>query len=226
MANFPGSPRIAHGGFVTVDPRSFAPARIIPFQYNPETLSRTLSPGASLSASGTSGATGIAAAGGISLDPVAVGGPQGSGTGPADPGTNPAQFIRFSLLLDAAEQLQFPEQNQVTVRYGVYPVLSAIEDLLYPPQSSSNSLTLFIWGAQRILPVRFLQLQIVEQMFDPSLNPIRAEIQVTLQVLTEADFPKGSPFGKYWEDYRSHLQLLAGLFLNGSLSDLGLGGQP
>ena len=42
---------MVHGGFVTVDAHSLRPARIIPFQYNPETLSRTLSPGASSSAS-------------------------------------------------------------------------------------------------------------------------------------------------------------------------------
>ena len=220
---------MVHGGFVTVDAHSLRPARIIPFQYNPETLSRTLSPGASSSASTTSGSTGpsgIAEAGGTTLRPVGIAGEPGTGTGPADPGTIPGQFIRFSLLLDATDQLQFPDQNQGAVRHGVYPLLSAIEDLLYPPQSSTNSLTLFVWGTNRVLPVRFLELQIVEQMFDPSLNPIRAEIRVTLQVLTDADFPKGSPFGKYWEDYLSHLQLLASLFPNGSLSDLGLAGQP
>ena len=141
---------------------------------------------------------------------------------PAGQGTNPAQGITFSLLLDATDQLQFPDQNRVAVRYGVYPSLSAIEDLLYPPQSLTDSLTLFVWGANRVLPVRFLQLQIVEQMFDPSLNPMRVEIQVALQVLTDADFPKGSPFRKHWDDYLAHLQLLANVFHTGSLSDLGL----
>lgn len=46
------------------------------------------------------------------------------------------------------------------------------------------------------------------------------------KVLTDADFTEDWPFGKYWEDYLSHLQLLAGLFLSGSLSELGLAGQP
>ena len=234
MSNFPGSPRIVHGGFVAVDARSLQPTRVIPFQYNPETLSRTLSPGASSSPSTTPGSTGpsgIAGVGslGTALGPVGVLGTvlgAGAGQTPADLATNPAQLITFSLLLDAAEQLQFPEQNPLAVRYGVYPLLSAIEALFYPPQSSADSLTLFAWGANRILPVRLLQLQIVEQIFDPSLNPVRVQIQVTLQVLTDADFPKNSPFRKYWEDYLSHLQSLAALFLNGSLSDLGLTSLP
>lgn len=85
---------------------------------------------------------------------------------------------------------------------------------------------MFVWGANRILPVRFLQLQIVEKMFDPSLNPIRIEIQVALQVLTDADFPKSSPFRKYWDDYLNHLPFLAGLFPNGSLGDLGITTRP
>lgn len=190
MANFPGSPQLVHGGFISIDPRSLKPPRIIRFQYNPETLSRTLVPGAGASA-------------GI-----------------------PTQLITFSLLLDATDQLEFPDQNPLAVRYGVYPLMSAIEALLYPPQSSGESLTLFVSGSNRILPVRLAQLQIVERMSDPSLNPIRVEIQVTLLVRTDADFPKGSPFRKYWDDYLSQLLGLADLTPNASLSDLGLTNPP
>jgi len=154
MPNFPLSPRIAHGGFVTVDPHSLKPPRIIPFQYNPETLSRTLSPGAS-SAAGSTGPSGTTGLGSLGSGPGTLGGQLGTVTvpTPTGQGTNPAQFITFSLLLDATDQLQFPDQNPVAVRYGVYPLLSAIEDLLYPPQSSTHSLTLFVWGAASREPV-------------------------------------------------------------------------
>jgi hypothetical protein len=230
MTNLPGSPRIVHGGFVIIGPHSLQPARIIPFQYNPETLSRTLSPGAPATSgsTGPSGTAGVASLG-TALGPVAALGTL-LGTGAeqpsADRGTVPAQLIEFSLALDATDQLQFPAQNRVAVQYGVYPLLSAIEDLLYLPQSSPNTLTLFVWGANRVLPVRFLRLQITEQMFDPALNPIQVGVQVTLQVLSDADFPKNSPFRKYWEEYLSHLETLAALFPNGSLSDLGLTSLP
>lgn len=216
-----------------MDPHSLQPARIIPCQYNPETLSRTLSLTASSSAStapGSAGPSGIAGAGslGVGLGPIGVLGQvlgTGAGQTPAS-ATIPAQLLTFSLFLDATDQLQFPDQNPLALRYGVYPLLSAIEALLYPPLSLPDSLTLWVWGNNRILPVRLLQLQILEQMFDPSLNPIRVEIQVTLLVRSDSDFLKDSPFRKYWEDYLSHLQALAGLFPNGSLSDLGLTGLP
>jgi len=227
MTNSPGSPRIVHGGFVTIDPHSLQPARIIPFQYNPETLSRTLSPATSGSA-GPSETAGLGSLG-TALGPVGAPGTllgTGAGQPSSDRGAVPAQLIKFSLVLDATDQLQFPAQNRTAVQYGVYPLLSAIEDLLYLPQASPSPLTLFVWGVNRVLPVRVLQLQITEQMFDPSLNPIHVGVQVTLQVLTDADFPKNSPFRKYWEDYRRHLETLAALFLNGSLSDLGLTGLP
>jgi hypothetical protein len=234
MANFPESPRLVHGGFVCLDPQSLKPARIVAFQYNPETLSRTLVLGAAASvgiAPGSTAASGILGAGplgpGLNAGGL-LGGLLGSAAGQtsAHPGAIPAQFITFSLLFDATDQLQFPDQNPNAARYGVYPLLSAIEALLYPPHSSSDSLTLFVWGSDRILPVRLSQLQIVEQMFDPSLNPIRVEIQVTLVVRTDADFPKGSPFRKYWEDYLNHSPILAGLSPNASLGDLGLTNLP
>lgn len=63
-------------------------------------------------------------------------------------------------------------------------------------------------------------------MFDSSLNPLRVEIQATLVVRTDADFPRGSSFRKYWEDYLSHLLVLADLTPNASLGDLGLTNLP
>ena len=42
MGAFPGAPRLVKGGIVLVDAASGAVQRIILFQYNPDTLSRTL----------------------------------------------------------------------------------------------------------------------------------------------------------------------------------------
>lgn len=47
--------------------------------------------------------------------------------------------------------------------------------------------TLFIWGAGRIVPVRVTDLTITEQLYDTALNPTHAEAQVTLRVLTPAE---------------------------------------
>ena len=42
MSSFPGSPKLVKAGLVLVDPVSGAVLRVIPLQYNPETLTRTL----------------------------------------------------------------------------------------------------------------------------------------------------------------------------------------
>ena len=42
MSGFPNSPRLIKGGIVLVDPDSGAVQKIIVLQYNPDTLTRTL----------------------------------------------------------------------------------------------------------------------------------------------------------------------------------------
>ena len=43
---------------------------------------------------------------------------------------------------------------------------------------------LFVWGAYRIVPVRVIALTITERLYDEVLNPIHAEAQLRLRVLT------------------------------------------
>ena len=43
---------------------------------------------------------------------------------------------------------------------------------------------LFVWGAQRIVPVRVTALSTNETLYDSSSNPIHAEVTITLRVLT------------------------------------------
>ena len=43
---------------------------------------------------------------------------------------------------------------------------------------------LFVWGLQRIVPVRVTALAITEKLYDPLLNPTHADVQITLRVLT------------------------------------------
>ena len=52
--------------------------------------------------------------------------------------------------------------------------------------------TLFIWGAERIVPVRVTGLTITEKLYDSALNPTHAEAQVTLRVLTPAELVAAS----------------------------------
>ncbi|WP_372530473.1 hypothetical protein AB8810_23815 [Xanthomonas sp. NCPPB 3005] len=43
---------------------------------------------------------------------------------------------------------------------------------------------LFIWGPSRVLPVRIKSMTITEQKFDAFLNPVQAEVQIGLEVIT------------------------------------------
>jgi hypothetical protein len=105
---------------------------------------------------------------------------------------------------------------------GIYSRLAALEMLLYPagpPRSGLTGavtaavvsalsgaatgptrqipqsvlpVTLFIWGPGRIVPVRVTDLTITEQLYDAALNPIHAEAQLTLRVLTPAELVAAS----------------------------------
>ena len=49
---------------------------------------------------------------------------------------------------------------------------------------------LFVWGPQRIVPVRITSLAITEKLYDASLNPTHADAQITLRVLTPEEIQK------------------------------------
>lgn len=149
------------------------------FQFNPETISRTPS---------------------LVLPP-----PPSDGSGRIngmDQPVEPSESISFSLRVDATDQLVL-EGNPVAATRGIHPTLAALELLMVPKSSLSINLVklsgkksasqlppdklptvLFFWGTFRILPVTITSLSINETEFDVLLNPVRAEITVSLQVLT------------------------------------------
>jgi hypothetical protein len=127
----------------------------------------------------------------------------GSGKRPASPQPDePSQTISFSLRIDATDQLA--QSNPIAAASGILPTLSAIELLMVPKSSLSIDLSslsgskskphqhppqklptvLFFWGPFRILPVSITTLSITETEYDVLLNPIRAEVSVSLHVLT------------------------------------------
>ena len=52
---------------------------------------------------------------------------------------------------------------------------------------STVPVALFVWGAYRIVPVRVTGLTITEKLYDEALNPVYAEVQLRLRVLTPAE---------------------------------------
>jgi hypothetical protein len=181
---------------------SFTPTFLVPmpnvtvFQYNPETLTHTWNQpdrGASAAAPGTEAG-----------NPLAV---------PGMPGEDFSLTVIFDASQDIADNV--PISAQLAEVSGFYTRLAALEMLLYPVTggamsqllgqasaalglggSSSTTRTvpdstvpvvLFVWGPFRIVPVRVTGLTITEKLYDQLLNPIHAEVQLKLRVLTPAE---------------------------------------
>lgn len=183
MSSFPGSPRLLKGAIVGID--IFNPiASVIVFQYNPETMTRTLQ---------------AQAAGGEGVDKFEVLRLKGA----------PTETIKIDVEIDATDQLEKAEST--ATKMGVYPQLSALEMLIYPKSrvviantalliagsieiiQPMAPLTLFIWGPKRVLPVRLTDFSITEEAYDVNLNPIQAKVSLGLQVLSYNDLPVMHP---------------------------------
>jgi hypothetical protein len=134
-------------------------------------------------------------------------------------GSPPRETVNFSFALDATDKLQ--AGDALIQQTGLLPFISTLELLLYP---AANTLTVWVSGERRIVPVLITQMQILEQAFDAALNPIRAEVSVALQVLKDADFAPGSHGRALWDAHFATLQQLANSMGNATLGTLGLKG--
>jgi hypothetical protein len=175
-------PRLLKGALVALDPLKPL-ASVIVFQYNPDTMTRRLS--AREHVGGGEGAK---------PEVLRLAGP-------------PKETITLSIEFDAEDQVT----DSVAFALGVYPALSALELLLYPASSSviandvlaqfgnieiippEAPMTLFVWGAQRVLPVHLTDFSITEQAYDTLLNPVQAKVDLTLTVLSTADLKNTDP---------------------------------
>ena len=133
----------------------------------------------------------------------------------ADGMGEPREQVSFVVMLEAT-----PESTDAN---GIYPLLSALELLLYVTGAPPPVL-LFVWGSRRVLPVRVTELHVTEQLFDDVLTPTRAELAVTLQILKKADLAAGTFGLQQWEAHLAIMQQLASTLPIAPLSDLGLGG--
>lgn len=178
MSSFPGSPRLLKGALIGVDPLNPLGAVVV-FQYNPDTMTRKLEPRA-----------------------VAAEGDRGEAfrlTGA------PKETITLSIEIDATDQLE--QANPLALASGIYPTLAALEIMLYPKSAvvlinsalsvagtievipAESPMILFVWGPQRVLPVRVTSFSITEEAHDQLLNPIRAKVELSLAVLSYQDLP-------------------------------------
>jgi hypothetical protein len=218
MSTFPRSPQIVRGGIALLDPDTGVVTRLISFQYNPETLTRTLQ----------------------------MQGPQGEGDrfetfrfkGP------PVETIKLEAEIDASDQLEFPAQNKNAVSNGIQPQLTALEMILYPASGqlqqasqlaaagtmeifpATGPLPLFIWSRNRVVPVRITEFSITEESFDSALNPTRAKVSLGMRVLTISDVDFSSKAGSLAMIHHQRKEQLSNLLPSATLARFGLQNLP
>jgi hypothetical protein len=177
MSGFPRSPRLLKGGIALLDPTSGMVQRIVPLQYNPDTISRTLQ----VQDMGESGNR---------ADVLRLKGPA-------------IETITIEAEIDLTDQMERGDRAASDV--GLQPQLAALEIIVQPTsqQLRSNNaladagtleivpmetaLAVFIWSKTRVMPVKITEFSITEEAFDPSLNPIRAKVNLSLRVLSVGD---------------------------------------
>ena len=176
MTTFPGSPRLQKGALIGMDPLKPL-SSVVVFQYNPDTLTRTIMPQAS-----------------------GEGADKGEALRLKSP---PQETIKLEIEIDATDQLE--QAKATATSMGIYPALASLEMMLYPQSAvvianevllnlgiievipPEAPLTVLVWGSKRVVPVRLTDLSITEEAFDPNLNPIRAKASLGLRVLTYQD---------------------------------------
>jgi hypothetical protein len=216
MTSFPGSPRVLKGGIVLVDPMSgkVLPNGVIVLQYNPDTLSRTLK-----------------------IKGMEEGADRSEALRLKGP---PVETFKIDAEIDATDQLEFPDQNPNTLENGIFPQLAALEILVYPTSTQLQSnfnlvqqgtleivpmetpLSLFVWSANRVMPVRLTDLSVTEDAFDPRLNPIRAKVSLGMRVLSIDDVNFTDKGGSLYMVYQRRKEALAQLNQSGALGTLGI----
>jgi hypothetical protein len=217
--SFPRSPRVLKGGLVLVDPVSSRILRVIVMQYNPETITRTLTPQA------------VSGDGQDRSQALRIKGPA-------------VETFKLDAAIDATDQLEFPDQNARAVELGIHPQLASIEMLVQPSTGrliANNTLSqagtleiapvetplsVFVWSKNRIVPVRITDLSITEEAFDPMLNPTRAKVSLGMRVLTINDLGFDHRGGGVFMAYLQAKEQLSQQVRPSSLSELGIGRIP
>jgi hypothetical protein len=182
------SPKLQKGALVQLVEGLGPPLpNIIPFQYNPESMTRELTP----------------------WNPFDSGDGKRSTIAPQSQPYDPEENLSLVLELDASDDLG--DKALVPSKFGVADRIAALEKLLLPentplgaavaaissllgggskdpPKRPSVAVTLFVWGLGRILPVRITKFSVEEQHFLPSLFPTHAKVTLSMQVVTPDAF--------------------------------------
>lgn len=202
MTSFPGAPQVLTGGFVVMDAEGKTVERVVPFQYNPDGLTRALSP------------RGAKTEMGDRLEGLRLTG-------------MPVETLKLDAELDATDRLERPLSNKDAVENGLASDLAALEVLVAPRVADvaqaqalagvgtleilplPSPLILLVLGRNRLLPVRITDFSIIEEAFDQRLNPIRARVSFGLRVLSTDDLAWGSKGAELFRAAQSRREKLA-----------------
>lgn len=199
MPTYSHGPRLLKGAIVAIDSTT-GQQKTIAFQYNPETVKR-------------------------SLQPQMAGGDQGQQSQSVRYTGAPVETIDLEVVIDATDQLESGDANAVA--HGIFSQLAQLELLTYPTskQVIQNNvllasgtleiapmvapLTLFVWGPNRVIPVRVNTVSISEELFDPHLNPLRATVTLSLRALSYSDLDSTAPGYSQFLAYQQNKESLA-----------------
>jgi len=210
------TPAVLKGAIVVIDPDSGIVQRVIPLQYNPDGITRTLAP------------QGMADTG-DQMEAMRLTGP-------------PIETVKLEAEIDAADLLDQPDQHAEIVEVGLMGHLAALELLTYPSSGSivandamasfgtleiapvAAPQPLFVWGRHRVLPVRLTEFTVNEEMFDTRLQPIRAKITLTMRVLSSNDIGLNRKVGSLFMNYLRQKESLASRQSSGRIDVTGVTG--
>jgi len=202
------SPKLLKGALIQFSAPMLIPIpNIIIFQYNPETMTRQLSPWVPAQRQVT-----YDDQGNVKDDKLS-----GEQLNQLSQPFDPQETFSLVLELDAADSLEAPATHPVALLAGVADRISAMEMLCYPPGPGALGgllnvsvsvsigaggisasvgtadavprldvpIVLFFWGPGRIVPVRITSFSVEEQQYSPLLYPVRAKVSIGLKVLDE-----------------------------------------
>jgi hypothetical protein len=176
-------PRLIKGALVDANQQAYPPLTV-PFQFNPDKLTRHRAVRVSTPRSrlGREEST-----------------PEAESMGDAQMTLTNPETISLDIRLDATDALA--AGDPAAGEFGVLPALATLEMMITPrpdtvlggaPGSSasfgsgsrlSTPVLIFVWGRQRRYLVRLTDMDIQEVEFNPNLNPTRVIAGVSMQVL-------------------------------------------
>ena len=214
MTGYSRSPRLLRGGLVLLDPTSGTVQRVMPLQYNPDSIIRSLQ----VQDMGD---------GGNRADALRLKGPA-------------IETLKLEAEIDLTDLLEAGDAQALEM--GLQPAIAALEMIIQPSsrQLQNNNtladsgameivpmetaLCVLVWSKNRVMPVKVTDFSVTEDAFDASLNPIRAHVSLGLRVLTVTDLGFAHRGGTLFMAYLQQKERMAARVAKGRLASLGLEG--